>query len=80
MAGTKLYPNRTNLFVRGSGAFVVGDFFEEGDPLKSVVAERLGNIPLNSFLNSAFYYINFGGVHCGTNAERNGPEAKEWEE
>jgi|GEM_PF-4256434 len=80
MAGTILYPNRTNLFVRGPGAFVVGDYFGEGDPIKNVVAERLGNIPLNSFLNSAFYYINVGGVHCGTNAERNGPEAKEWGE
>jgi hypothetical protein len=72
--------NRVNLFVRGRTQFILGDNPAEfaDDPTKPVIMRRLGNIPPNFFIDSAFIYGSAGDVHCVSNAIRSGPERKEW--
>jgi hypothetical protein len=81
-AATLRFPDRVNLFVRGSGSFVVGDVGPDiqptPDPLKAEVQQRLGNIPERSFLDSSVFHENHGDIHCASHSARSGPSKKEW--
>ncbi|MFH0939662.1 MAG: protein-arginine deiminase family protein, partial [Planctomycetota bacterium] len=77
-AATMIFPNRVNLFVRSSGAFTIGDMPFSFDPIRDVVAYRLGNIRTTCFLDSSSFYEFLGDVHCASNAVRSGPTIKEW--
>ncbi|MFH0938326.1 MAG: protein-arginine deiminase family protein [Planctomycetota bacterium] len=77
-AATIIFPNRVNLFVRDSGVFTVGDMLLPFDPVRDVVAYRLGNISTTWFIDSSSFYEFFGDVHCASNAVRSGPTVKEW--